>query len=333
MSSKTGFRNARRKHFTQISNDLLNDSNLTLEAKGLLTLFLSNTEDWKIVMPNIIKRSKNGRDSHYRMLDELIYHGYVARIVFKDKEVNTYKEQIYVFSDEKTDVQEAIDTYKESTDGDTTLEITYCVKKTKKQKKKKSKNGNQEESPYTESQDTDIKPFTENQDTGIEDAENQYINNNKEQNTNLKEEEKINTYVRAEELNQNLLNKLESNDFSHRLRALADHLLERGWSKNQIKAIVSLLHNKGIKTFTIREVDSQMAYMNEGMSNKSIDFHSVEGFSKYFVNGLENLMKQSKIVKEYERAQLIQQEIEEQERTERASRNSSIYYNWLEEAE
>lgn len=322
MSNKTGFRNARRKHFTQISNDLLNDSEITLQAKGLLTLFLSNTEDWKIVMPNIIKRSKNGRDSHYGILDELIYHGYVARLVFKDKETNIYKEQIYIFSDDKIDVQEAINTYKESTDEDTTLEITYRFKKDKKKRKKQSKKENQSKSP-----------FTENQDTDNEDAENQYINNTKRQNTNLdntnKEEEEINNNMHAREKSSdhNLSNKFESNDISHRLQALGEHLLEKGYSKKQIKAIVSFLDYKGIKTFTIKEVESQLAYMNDGITNRLLEFHSVEGFAKYFGNGLQNLMIQNKIVKEHERTKLIQQEIEDQKSKER----ENIYYNWLED--
>jgi len=333
MSTKTGFRNARRKHFTQISNDLLNDFEVTLQAKGLLTLFLSNTEDWKIVMPNIIKRSKNGRDSHYGILDELIYHGYVARLVFKDKETNIYKEQIYVFSDDKIDVQEAINTYKESTDEDTTLEITYRVKKDKKKRKKQSKKENQSNPPFTENQDMDNKPFTENQDTENEDAENQYINNTKGQNTNLdntnKEEEEINNNIRAREKSSdhNLSNKFEVNDISHRLQALGEHLLEKGYSKKQIKAIVSFLDNKGIKTFTIKEVETQLAYMNDGITNRLLEFHSVEGFAKYFGNGLQNLMIQNKIVKEHERTKLIQQEIEDQKSKER----ENIYYNWLED--
>lgn len=66
--STTSYRNVRKSKFTQISNDLLNDEQLTLESKALLSIFLSNSDNWNLHMSEIIKRSKNGRDAHYSAL-------------------------------------------------------------------------------------------------------------------------------------------------------------------------------------------------------------------------------------------------------------------------
>jgi hypothetical protein len=55
---KTNYRNVRKVHFSQVANSMINDPELSLEGKGLMSIFLSNTEDWKISMPEIIARSK-----------------------------------------------------------------------------------------------------------------------------------------------------------------------------------------------------------------------------------------------------------------------------------
>ena len=52
------FRNVRKQAFTMLSNAAVNDPELSLEAKGLLLIFLSNAPNWKIIMPEIISRSK-----------------------------------------------------------------------------------------------------------------------------------------------------------------------------------------------------------------------------------------------------------------------------------
>ena len=75
----------RRRGFTTVLNQMLDDPMISLEAKGLLTILLSNKDDWKINMKEIINRSKNGRDAHYRVINELINSGYFFRIQIKEK--------------------------------------------------------------------------------------------------------------------------------------------------------------------------------------------------------------------------------------------------------
>lgn len=92
----TSYRSVRTSKFTQISNDLLNDEQLPLESKALLSIFLSNSEDWNLHMSEIIKRSKNGRDAHYSALKKLIKAGYIARLEFKQNSNNQFIKLEYI---------------------------------------------------------------------------------------------------------------------------------------------------------------------------------------------------------------------------------------------
>ena len=112
-----------------------------------------------------------------------------------------------------------------------------------------------------------------------------------------------------------------------KLKILSKHLDENGFHKNQIQAILNLLIKREINTFTLKEINAQIQYMNDEMQKGRIEFHSVEGFAKYFVSGLENIIKQSKIVKHHERQKLLE---EEAKKVRREKRDKSVYYNWLE---
>src|SRR4051794_27580264 len=186
--TKTTYRNAKKEKFTPISNSLLSDSEASLQAKGLLPIFLSNKDDWNINMKEIINRSKNGRDAHYKTVNELIELGYFARLQVVDPVKKQFEEMIYLFSDVKQEVADEIENVKVwAISNGKDLIIEYKTKKDNKAK-------NNEKEPFTESQDTDKNPFPENQDTEIKDTANQYINNTKDKNinlnnTNLEEEE------------------------------------------------------------------------------------------------------------------------------------------------
>jgi hypothetical protein len=161
MAKKETYRNVRKERYTQVSNGLLNDKEATLQAKGLLSIFLSNSEDWEIHMANIISRSKNGRDAHYTVVKELIKLGYFARIqVLGEK--GRFEEMVYLFSDIKRDVADEIKRMNEwASEQGKILKVEYLdSKKTP------------EESPVTESQETEKA-----------EEESQYNNNTKGKNT------------------------------------------------------------------------------------------------------------------------------------------------------
>lgn len=181
MSKTTpSYRNVRKSKFTQISNDLLNDEQLTLESKALLSIFLSNSDDWDLHMSEIIKRSKNGRDAHYSALKKLIKAGYVARLEFKQNSNNQFLKLEYIFSDNKEDINEGI---KEAQifaiENEQSIILTYknldCQKLESSPKYEEQSNV---QNPFPEN------PYTANSNTETAYTESQYINNTKSNNTN-----------------------------------------------------------------------------------------------------------------------------------------------------
>src|SRR5699024_3424980 len=194
-----------------------------LQAKGLLSIFISNTEDWKINMKEIIKRSKNGRDSHYRIVKELIKFGHFARVKIKGEK--GFEKMEYIFSDITEDVENELEYIinekkhkkkikkkkkkcfkkKKNIFTDITKDIEnkieYIEKKMKKKNKivfieYKNRSDEKDEILHTENQDAG------NQDAENQDTENQYINNNnlnntKDNNNNLN---KTNQSIKEEDI-------------------------------------------------------------------------------------------------------------------------------------
>jgi hypothetical protein len=169
MSKQITFKNVRKNRYTQMDNAATWDKELTLQAKGLLLIFLSNKGDWDLHMKEIITRSKNGRDAHYKVVDELIEKGYFARIEIRN-EKNQFEEMIYAFSDNKQDVLDAIAEYADHPHAYINLD--------KKKKNDSPKQPGKKKNPYPENQET------ENQDTKNQFSENQDINNTNPKNTN-----------------------------------------------------------------------------------------------------------------------------------------------------
>ncbi|MCU5742900.1 hypothetical protein OCC47_16365 [Bacillus cereus] len=102
------FKHARKRGHSVVENALLDDCNLTGMAKYLLIQFCSHRDGvWKINMPDIIKRSKNGRDAHYNALKELIHNKYAARVKVLEK--GKFIQQIYIYGQVKEDVAEMLE--------------------------------------------------------------------------------------------------------------------------------------------------------------------------------------------------------------------------------
>lgn len=73
------FRVEKTKDFTVMSNFHLRDVELSLKAKGLLSLMLSLPEDWDYTMKGLSCICKDGVDSITSALKELENHGYLTR--------------------------------------------------------------------------------------------------------------------------------------------------------------------------------------------------------------------------------------------------------------
>ncbi|MCP3940161.1 MAG: hypothetical protein GY710_01595 [Desulfobacteraceae bacterium] len=67
------------------SNIHLNDDRLSWKAKGLLIYLLSKPDDWQVYIKNLVKQSKDGMDSTYAGIKELIKAGYIIKTDIKDE--------------------------------------------------------------------------------------------------------------------------------------------------------------------------------------------------------------------------------------------------------
>ena len=73
------FRVERTRDFTVMSNYHLRDKNLSLKAKGLLSLMLSLPEDWDYTLSGLARICQEGKDAIRGAISELERAGYVWR--------------------------------------------------------------------------------------------------------------------------------------------------------------------------------------------------------------------------------------------------------------
>lgn len=69
----------RENPFVQIDKTPINDERLSWKAKGLLVYLISKPDDWTIMIDDLIKHAKDGRDSVKAGLRELEAAGYLSR--------------------------------------------------------------------------------------------------------------------------------------------------------------------------------------------------------------------------------------------------------------
>ncbi len=268
--STTAYRSVRKSHFTQISNDLLNDKTISLEAKGLLSIFLSNNDEWDLHMSEIIKRSKNGRDAHYTALKKLIKAGYIARLEFKQLSNFQFLHLEYIFSDNKEDVINGIkDAQKFANENEQIIVLTY---KDIEGRKIESSIENTEKKPFTENPDTD------NLNTENANTENQYNNNTNSNNTNINNTNSNNTNdMNDKQQNTEKDHSYHSNHFSniHDKESLKYIELQEfpelskryinNFSYEEVKSIKSVIlkakksfNNKYDTFYTLEDIDEEL---------------------------------------------------------------------------
>jgi predicted lipase len=79
------FRTVKNKNYVSIHTGFLNDKNLSFRAKGLMAYCLSRVDDWEFHISHLATVSKEGRDSTYAAVKELIQHGYIVRQLSRNK--------------------------------------------------------------------------------------------------------------------------------------------------------------------------------------------------------------------------------------------------------
>ena len=70
----------KRNNFTQISNHLLNDCELSLKAKGLFAYMQSKPENWAFHLQGMQKQLKESRGTIISIINELVTRDYIKKI-------------------------------------------------------------------------------------------------------------------------------------------------------------------------------------------------------------------------------------------------------------
>lgn len=174
------FKHARKRGHSVVENSLLDDCKLTGMAKYLLIQFCSHRDGvWKVNMPDIIKRSKNGRDAHYNALTELIHNKYAARVKVLEK--GKFIKQIYIYGQVKEDVAEMLEeTIQEQISEGYLVRVEFGEPLP--------------ENPemVSEGSESSENPLPDNPNVEIPNPESQYIINNQRENT---KKENTNIYI------------------------------------------------------------------------------------------------------------------------------------------
>ncbi len=86
------------EQFTQIPNALLRDPALSLRAKGLLCILLSNSEGWSSYIPALRKLTSDGETTLRSALNELEAAGYLMRVRLRDPATKTFTGSVWAYS-------------------------------------------------------------------------------------------------------------------------------------------------------------------------------------------------------------------------------------------
>lgn len=102
-------RNKKQKNYTIVFNDVLNNSKMSLKAKGLLVFMLSKPDVWDFSINGLKSQLKEGRDSLSNGLKELEDNKYLKRVKIRNEKGRflTYEYELYEkpFSEEpNTDI-------------------------------------------------------------------------------------------------------------------------------------------------------------------------------------------------------------------------------------
>ena len=73
------------KGFTKVPNSILNNKTLSLEEKGLLSILISNSKEWKVFITEIYKRSTNSELIQRAIYNKLIAKNYAKRVRTKNE--------------------------------------------------------------------------------------------------------------------------------------------------------------------------------------------------------------------------------------------------------
>jgi len=90
------------KNYSIISNEILKRKDLSLKAKGLMSLILSLPDDWDLNVNGLVKIVKESKNTLYSILKELNGFGYVERNRITDSSGKVIKWELIVYENPHT---------------------------------------------------------------------------------------------------------------------------------------------------------------------------------------------------------------------------------------
>lgn len=78
------YRIRHEREYFSLSNDIVNNPDISWKAKGILAYLLSKPNDWKVYANDIIEHSKDGETAVRAGINELIAAGYIIREKLRD---------------------------------------------------------------------------------------------------------------------------------------------------------------------------------------------------------------------------------------------------------
>ena len=95
------------KNYSIISNEILKRKDLSLKAKGLMSLILSFPDNWELSVNGLVAIVKESKNTIYSILKELNGFGYVERNRVIDKSGKVVKWELLVYEKPHTKKPEA----------------------------------------------------------------------------------------------------------------------------------------------------------------------------------------------------------------------------------
>jgi len=95
------------KNYSIISNEILKKKDLSLKAKGLMSLILSFPDSWELSVNGLVAIVKESKNTIYSILKELNGFGYVERNRVIDKSGKVVKWELLVYEKPHTKKPEA----------------------------------------------------------------------------------------------------------------------------------------------------------------------------------------------------------------------------------
>lgn len=100
----------RPNNFVMLDKTFLEDDRLSFKAKGILAYLLSKPDNWKVIVGNLVKYSKDGKSAVYAGLKELKECGYYVKTPIRSEDgrrISRWESTVYEMPDSLlTDFQE-----------------------------------------------------------------------------------------------------------------------------------------------------------------------------------------------------------------------------------